>query len=266
MKRITLRIPRFLSPTTPRASTPPKLPRNTTAFFRPFSAEPPDPKGSTPAPDPDPTPSAFPNLEYPTSKSPNHHSLPSFLQHASRTNLDPSSTVYIGTHFEYTVLSALAPYGFSLRRIGGASDAGIDLLGTWSPPSTPSPPTFRVILQCKVTASPRPSLIRELEGAFIGAPAGWKTGGVLGFLVADRKATKGIREALGRSRWPMGFIYCSRGGVVEQMMWNLKAAEQGLEGFEVARRHGPGGETRVALTFRGEGLPFVGGGGGIERE
>jgi len=82
---------------------------------------------------------------------------------------------------------------------------------------------------------------------------------VLGFLVADKKATKGIREALGRSRWPMGFIFCSREGVVEQMTWNLKAAEQGLEGFDVVRRHTPGGGQQVALAFRGERLPFVGG-------
>ncbi|KAM7196385.1 Protein of unknown function (DUF2034) domain containing protein [Naviculisporaceae sp. PSN 640] len=213
------------------------------------------------------------SLEYPSSKSAFHNDLPSFLQYASRVGLSQTSTVFVGTHFEYTVASTLSLYGFNLRRIGGASDAGVDLLGTWTIPSVstttsssqpqPQPqPPLRVIIQCKVTPNPRPSLIRELEGAFIGAPSGWRMnsssseGGVLGFLILDKPATRGIREALGRSRWPMGFIYCSKEGIVEQFLWNERAVSQGLEGMGVVKRYASGGQ-QVALTNRGKMLPFV---------
>ncbi|KAL2120483.1 hypothetical protein VTJ04DRAFT_4510 [Mycothermus thermophilus] len=201
------------------------------------------------------------SLIYPNPPSSlNHTSLPTFLDYASRTNLDPSSTVYVGTHFEYTVAGALARLGLDLRRVGGISDCGIDLLGTWTlpfpPPASSSSsgkslrsrprPFLRVIAQCKAVQRPGPHLVRELEGAFAGAPAGWRAWkspdggdengagrGVLGLLVTQRPATKGIREALARSRWPMGFVACSREGEVSQLLWNRRAEEEGLEGFGV---------------------------------
>ncbi|KAM7211942.1 Protein of unknown function (DUF2034) domain containing protein [Rhypophila decipiens] len=225
-----------------------------------------------------PTPTrTIPNLEYPVSKSAFHNDLQSFLQYVERVGLAKSSTVFVGTHFEYTVAATLALYGFFLRRIGGVSDAGVDLLGTWSiplsSPLTEQPqqeqetqperrPPLRVIIQCKVTPNPRPGLIRELEGAFIGAPAGWRMtspssgDGVLGILVLDKPTTKGIREAMGRSRWPMGFVYCSKEGVVEQFLWNERAVAQGLEGLGAVKRYAPQGQ-QVALTFKGRILRCV---------
>lgn len=214
-----------------------------------------------------PTP---PPLIYPPSPSPHHSDLPSFLAYASRVDLDPTSNVYVGTHFEYTVLTSLARYGFSLRRVGGVSDCGIDLLGTWSlplPPSASSPsdlpqaPTLRILVQCKAVQRPGPHLIRELEGAFVGAPAGWRgrAGGVLGLLVTERAATKGIRDALGRSGWPMGFVACSREGKVEQMLWNRRAEEEGWEGLGVGTRFNGDGGREVGLVWRGRNLPLLGG-------
>ncbi|KAL2021970.1 hypothetical protein VTK56DRAFT_6389 [Thermocarpiscus australiensis] len=218
-----------------------------------------------------PTPTPNPTLIYPPAPSPHHSDLPSFLAYAARTDLDRASTVYVGTHFEYTACRALARYGFSLRRVGGASDCGIDLLGTWSiipPVPTPSvtdsrlPPPLRVLAQCKAVQRPSPHLIRELEGAFVGAPAGWRAArGVLGVLVTERAATRGIREALGRSRWPMGFVACSREGRVEQVLWNRRAEEEGLEGLGVATRYvdGGGGQAgkELVLTWRGVVLPII---------
>jgi len=203
-------------------------------------------------------------LIYPSSPSPHHTDLPSFLAHASRTQLDPSSTVYVGTHFEYTVLHTLSSsrYGIHLRRVGGASDFGIDLLGTWALPSVPQP--LRVLAQCKAVQRPGPHLIRELEGAFVGAPAGWRgSRGVVGLLVTEKPATKGIREALARSRWPMGFVACSREGVVSQFLWNGRAEGEGLEGGGGGMRYvdgGGGGEQgrELVLTWRGRNLTFPG--------
>ncbi|KAK0735902.1 hypothetical protein B0T21DRAFT_272202, partial [Apiosordaria backusii] len=166
----------------------------------------------------------------------NHNSLSTFLSHASRTNLDPSSTVYIGTHYEYTAILSLSRLCFTLYRVGGKSDYGIDLLGFWSPvPGATTP--LKVLVQCKVTKTVKPNFIRELEGAFIGAPPGWRSKGVIGALVAEKTATKGVRDAIGRSKWPMVYVVCSREGVVSQMLWNQKAVEEGgLEGLGVGSR------------------------------
>ncbi len=194
-------------------------------------------------------------LIYPEAAATGHHDLPSFMRYAERSGLDQASKVFIGTHYEYTAAAALRALGFYLRRIGGASDRGIDLLGTWAVPSASQP--LHVMLQCKATARPAPHLIRELEGAVVGAPAGWRGPSSLGLLVTDKKATKGIRDALGRSRWPMGFVSCSRTGQLEQILWNRRAEEEGLEGMGVGIRYPEDGtmEQQLVLTFKGKHLP-----------
>ncbi|KAI2473081.1 hypothetical protein F4781DRAFT_261487 [Annulohypoxylon bovei var. microspora] len=197
-----------------------------------------------------------------------HHDLASYAAYAARTGLDVTSKTYAGTRYEYTVAAALSTLGFELRRIGGRDDCGIDLLGTWrlptAPPSSPNPPPpLRVLVQCKASSAQStkvgPHQIRELEGAFAGAPAGWRSSspgsGVLGFLVAQKPATKGVRDALGRSRWPMGFASCTADGRLEQMVWNGRAEEEGLEGLGVGVRFSEddagGSGQRLVLTWKG---------------
>jgi hypothetical protein len=197
-------------------------------------------------------------LIYPSPPSPHHHDLASFVAYARRSGLDVKSTVYVGTHYEYMVAATLGRYGFSLRRVGGASDRGTDLLGTWMPPTAER--GLRVLVQCKAGAQRvGPSLVRELEGAFAGAPPGWRGGpGVLALLVSQSPATKGVREALGRSRLPMAFLCCSGEGVVRQMLWNRSAEEEGLLGFGVTTRHtGDTQDAELVLMRDGEVLPFV---------
>lgn len=209
-----------------------------------------------------------------TPGSENHNSLPTFLAYASLTSLSPASTVYIGTHYEYTVAASLRRLGFALTRTGRASDQGIDLLGHWAVPSLPTP--LRVLVQCKArSAKLRPETVRELEGAFVGAPAGWRGAGVLGLLAARREASRGVREALGRSRWPMGYLMVGLDGRAEQFLWNRVAAECGLEGVGVTVRYLPGrdglgedGELKseVVLTWEGRALPDVEGGDEVGEE
>ncbi|KAK1825716.1 hypothetical protein QBC39DRAFT_366219 [Podospora conica] len=194
-------------------------------------------------------------LVYPEPPTTNHNDLASFLSDAERSGLDPASTTYVGTHFEYTVASALSALGFHLRRVGGKSDRGIDLLGTWSVPSSPDSP-LRVVIQCKVSKAVGPSIVRELEGTFLSAPAGWRGPGALGFLVADRAASKGIRDGIIHSRLPIGFIACDRAGRISQILWNQQAEEQGLVGMGVGLRYSASGEaTGCVLTFNGKHLP-----------
>ncbi len=199
--------------------------------------------------------SSVDGLVYPESQSPGHHNLPSFLEHASRLSMDPKSTTYVGTHYEYTVQSSLERLGMSLKRIGGKSDYGIDLLGTWSLPSASEP--LKVLIQCKAFARKiEPSQARELEGAFVGAPTGWRGSGVLGLLVSQRSATKGVREAMGRSRWPMGYVLCTPEGKILQMLWNRRAEQEGLEGVAVGLKYAGGdvNQKEVVLTWKGEAI------------
>ena len=194
----------------------------------------------------------------PTSR--NHHDLPSFLAYAARTNRNPNSTVYKGTLYEYTVASTLRSLKFRLHRTGRSNDLGIDLVGHWNLPSQNHPQgqahELRVLVQCKAL-QPLPSTVRELEGAYAGAPAGWREEGVLALLVASQAGTKGVREALQRSRWPMGVMQVTREGELRQVLWNAVAARVGLEGLGVGVRYEEGGEggrvrERIALTWMGE--------------
>ncbi|KUJ16825.1 uncharacterized protein LY89DRAFT_65417 [Mollisia scopiformis] len=199
---------------------------------------------------------AAPNqLVYPDSQSPSHYDLPSFLEYASRIDMDMKSTTYVGTHYEYTVQSALERLGMSLKRIGGKSDCGIDVLGSWSLPSAPQP--LKVLVQCKnIARKIDPSQARELEGAFVGAPLGWRESGVLALLVSQKSATKGVRDALRRSRWPMGYVLCTPEGKIMQMLWNSRAEQEGLGGIEVGLKYagGEAEEKEVILTWKGEAI------------
>lgn len=173
-----------------------------------------------------------------TPGSSHHNSLPSFIEYAKRTKLARSTTVYVGTHFEYVSALALQRLGFSLLRVGRRFDAGIDLVGHWvlAPLREPLP----VIIQCKARQrSTTPAHVRELEGSFHGVPPHWRNKAVLGLLVTNKKATKGVLEALGKSQWPMGFVLVTLDGTVQQFLWNRAASEQGLEGVSVTVRHTP---------------------------
>lgn len=200
--------------------------------------------------------SSHENLIYPEPPTTQHNSLSSFISYAERSGLEQKSTVFVGTHYEYTVALSLSRYGFALKRIGGQSDYGTDLLGVWTPPSTSQ--TMKVLVQCKAgTSRVGPNYIRELEGAFVGAPSGWRGSGVLGLLVSQRPATKGVRDGMGRSKLPMGYVCCEGDGAVKQMVWNRRAEEEGLERFGVTTRHGERGDMELVLIKDGKILPLL---------
>jgi len=179
----------------------------------------------------------IPKLPLPP-KTPRHNSLQTFVEYAKQIEMPPHRAVYIGTHYEYITSLALMRLGFSTIRIGGRSDAGIDLIGHWvlAPLREPLP----VIIQCKARKIPiNPNHIRELEGSFHGIPYQWRHKEVFGLLVTTMKATKGVLEALSQSRCPLGFVLISRDGLIQQFAWNRAASERGLEGVGVTVRHTP---------------------------
>ncbi|KAL9020194.1 MAG: hypothetical protein Q9185_002564 [Variospora sp. 1 TL-2023] len=223
-----------------------------------------------------------------SSSSIHHHDLPSFLAHARRTGLSPTSTLYTGTRYEYICLQTLARLSFTLTRTGGRADHGIDLLGHWHPANASSslPHPLRVLVQCKALRSkPAPALIRELEGIYAGAPAGWRNGDTtIAVLVAKRPATKGVREALRCSRVPVVWVmledlaerdggYVEEMGRIRQILWNAKVNGLGVEGLGVGvrylspssssgeKRGDDGGrkvEKEVVLTWKGEPVVVAG--------
>ncbi|KAJ5720530.1 uncharacterized protein N7483_008464 [Penicillium malachiteum] len=200
----------------------------------------------------------------PSAPSSQHDNLPQFLSYASRISLPESSTVYIGTHYEYTVLQSLRRYALALHRIGGRDDAGIDLAGTWHLPEHVDSRALRVLVQCKAFKTKLgPNLVRELEGALRQAPVGWRTGQTVGVLVSPREATKGVRDALARSSFPLFWMMIERDGVLRQALWNSKAEEMGLGALGVEMRYAEvDGSTesselkkKVELTWDGSDIP-----------
>jgi len=113
-------------------------------------------------------------------------------------------------------------------------------------------------VQCKaVKAKVGPNLIRELEGAFTGAPVGWRGEDILGILVGTREATKGVRDTLAKSRYPLVWILAELDGRIRQVLWNQIAGEVGLEGLAVDLKYGGASQPtqkKIILTWNGQEL------------
>jgi len=197
----------------------------------------------------------------PPPPSQHHNSLSQFLTYATRISLPETSTVYVGTHYEYTVLKSLRRYALALHRIGGRDDAGIDLVGTWHLPTHERSRALRVLVQCKaLKAKLGPNIVRELEGTLRQAPVGWRTGQTVGVLVSPREATKGVRDALARSSFPLFWMMVERDGTLRQALWNARAEGLGLGALGIETRYNTAEGSaellkEVALTWDGCDIP-----------
>ena len=169
-------------------------------------------------------------------QSTQHSSLHTFLTHARRTALSPTSTVYLGTRYEYLTQLHLRRLGLELIRVGKRGDGGVDLLGRWWLPSQVErsvqdeeggdgghanvekgqqceekekriAPPIKVLVQCKrLNKKITPAVVREMEGAFRSAPAGWRGGNVVGLVVSGKPATKGVIDGMKRSDKGLGWV------------------------------------------------------------
>ncbi|KAF1811622.1 hypothetical protein P152DRAFT_386399, partial [Eremomyces bilateralis CBS 781.70] len=172
--------------------------------------------------------------------SQHHDTLESFLTHASQTNLSQTSSTFVGTRYEYICSEALNRLGFHLTRTGRSNDAGIDLVGDWRVPTLPPEIPLKILVQCKPIGRARwvsPEHIREIEGAFAGAPAGWRGDNTIAILATTSPTTKGVREALQRSSRPLAFAMITEDGSIQQLVWNARASTAGLEGLDVGMRY-----------------------------
>ncbi|KAF2401718.1 hypothetical protein EJ06DRAFT_580975 [Trichodelitschia bisporula] len=193
-----------------------------------------------------------------------HTSLPSFLTHATRTHLSPASPLYLGLHYEYTVLHTLSLSGLRLTRVGGPNDLGIDLRGTWSPPSLPPGAALRIVAQCKRHPI-GPDSVRELVGAMAGE--GHDGGGLLGLLISTGLATRGVREAIAAAGRAVGYVQVHpETGWCGQWVWNAAAEEGGLGGITVGMRYtvGKGTWVKRSVVLMWEGRVIRGPGEGDE--
>lgn len=163
-----------------------------------------------------------------------HHDLQSFLEFAARKKLDPESTVYKGTHYEYTVMESLKQFGFQLHRSGKSNDKGIDLIGHWDLPGEPH--QIKVLVQCKVSRA-TPANIRELAGAYAGAPSEWQGESVLALLASSKAATKGVLQGAQASKSALGVLHVESDGLTRQFVWNHAAGQRGLAGIGVTAKY-----------------------------
>jgi Protein of unknown function (DUF2034) len=187
-----------------------------------------------------------------------HTDITSFLTHATSTNLDPKSTYYVGTLYEYTVLRALRTFNIFLHRTGGTDDKGVDLRGRWLlPPHLHYSDGIPVIVQCKAEKKPiGPKYLRELEGATASEEEG-----TLVLLATLSRFTEGARRVVMGSERAMGVIVVGGyedGGLIEQFIWNgaagrIVGSELGVKTvFEAGGKEDDEGVgSRVVLTWNG---------------
>ncbi|KAA8895371.1 hypothetical protein FN846DRAFT_785202 [Sphaerosporella brunnea] len=171
-----------------------------------------------------------------------HNDFNSFLRYAQASELDPGSTVYVGTLYEYTVLQTLCRLGMTLRRVGGRDDRGIDIRGTWVPPASrhlPPPLPLQVYIQCKAERSRAgPKYLRELEGT-LGTTTTPQTP-PLGILASSSPCTPGMRKHMLLSRLPLAFCCVAKweeGGHLLQFLWNSPAGKVIGRGVGVTTRY-----------------------------
>lgn len=186
-----------------------------------------------------------------------HHDLASYLVFCQQNDVNTDSTVHKGTLYEYVVAEALKRFSITLERRGKAGDLGIDLLGSWKqPPVNGQSRSQRLFVQCKLS-KPLPALIRELEGTYVGAPAGWKGDSTLGLLASSHEASPGACLAITRSDLPLGFVQVTKEGIVKQFIWNDVARSSCLPHVGVTYRYGLA-EERIGKAHRTSDKPLDG--------
>ncbi|KAI8143184.1 hypothetical protein BJV82DRAFT_668821 [Fennellomyces sp. T-0311] len=171
------------------------------------------------------------------------HNLSSFLQYAT---VDPASTVYRGTLFEWQTHEALERLGMRLRRVGGKSDGGVDLRGTW--------PHFNVnvLVQCKNTKlGSTPDTIRSL----IGASAMHDECVAILSTSSSKRYTPDVLSHFMDSQLPLALARVER-DQIDSLLFN-RAAEERLDGLSAVTQFNDKGEPTLVLMHHGRILECI---------
>ncbi|KAF8457622.1 hypothetical protein BDZ91DRAFT_744181 [Kalaharituber pfeilii] len=216
---------------------------------------------------------SFSHSASPRKETEKHNDIPSFKEYAVSVGLDPMTTVYRGTLYEYIVSRALFEKNMVLIRSGGRDDRGIDLHGYWhipqptlfpnntlpiiplpsttpsadpdlsSPilsPTLPSPSSIRlnkplpVLIQCKGLSNAAPG--PNIIRELSGTMANHPPS-TIGILASLSPCTPGARSAMRLSRRAMAYVCVSRRGIVRQFLWNQVAANLLGGGMQVGLRY-----------------------------
>lgn len=179
--------------------------------------------------------------------------LASFVKNS--LNKDPGTNFFRGTLFEWHTREALqSSLGMSLDHVGGRSDRGIDLRGTWplstTFPRLPSGLQPDILAQCKnVRRGCTPDHLRSLVGAIVGHTSDTNTIGLLS-TPYHKPFTPLFLSAFSGSRVPLGLVQIE-GITLKSLIFN-EAAKQLLPGISVTTYYDPQGETRPALLYQDE--------------
>lgn len=191
---------------------------------------------------------------YATSRAtllPPHNSLATFIDYTSAADLDRESTVFRGTLHEYAVLSTLThDYNFTLRRVGGQDDKGVDLRGTWHLPHADVP----VVVQCKNESKKiGPRCVREVGGVIMLHEA---EAGTVALVASTSSYTPLAVQAMMTASAPLClavFAPYEDGHALRQLIWNT-AAGKVLGALDVKVVH-RSNHSLLKLYYAGKALP-----------
>lgn len=144
----------------------------------------------------------------------------------NQTDKDVTSTVYRGTLFELQTLTCLESTlgGMQLQHVGGKSDGGIDLRGSWY--------NMNIIVQCKNIKGGgcTPDHIRQLMGTTLlnSTNKQQKTIGILSTTVNQkRQFTRDVISLFNSSPVSLGLVSI-QDTTLKSIMFNKKAQQQGF--------------------------------------
>lgn len=175
------------------------------------------------------------------------------------------SSVFLGRQYEMACQRLLRTIGIDSRLMGGPSDGGIDLQGSWclepradetstgtggssvSQPDRHSflpSPKVPVIVQCKyITRTCPPAYVRELEGTLGRWP------GSIGLLISSKVASRACVEAISISSAPLLFLHYDTDRVKKAVA--NAALHRHLPTLVIASRHVEGGLVEPVFMIKG---------------
>lgn len=168
-----------------------------------------------------------------------HQDLESFLDDARHRGLGETTTLYQGTIYELKVKSLLEQHQMQLERIGGKSDGGVDLRGSWPLDLLP----LKVSVQCKRYGKKLgPENFRALVGTLFDNTGDYRWRDApdcraLGILASPHPASADSTRYMTNSVVPLVFMSITLDGQLQQFICNDAASRIGLDKISIKSRY-----------------------------